>query len=110
MSRSRSQSSLLMTTALGLGSALWIATGCGEIEVRKHWPSGAALLANTRSLDRLLGQVAQLEGTPLARRAERIRALLPDCPTVEGRAESGQMSDLWMALGCATESSDLVAL
>ena len=110
MSRSRSQISLLMTTALGLGSALWIATGCGEIEVMKRWPSGAALLANTRSLDRLLERVARLEGTPLARRAEAIRALLPNCPTVEGRAESGQMSDLWTALDCATGRSDLVAL
>ena len=110
MSRSRSQISLLMTTALGLGSALWIATGCGEIEVMKRWPSGATLLANTRSLDRLLERVARLEGTPLARRAEAIRALLPNCPTVEGRAESGQMSDLWTALDCATGRSDLVAL
>ncbi|MCH7643668.1 MAG: hypothetical protein IH974_02445 [Myxococcales bacterium] len=110
MSRSRSQISLLMTTALGLGSALWIATGCGEIEVMKRWPSGATLLANTRSLDRLLERVARLEGTPLARRAEAIRALLPNCPTVEGRAESGRMSDLWTALDCATGRSDLVAL
>jgi hypothetical protein len=110
MSRSISQISALMTTALGLGSALWIATGCGEIGAIERWPSGAALLANTRSLDRLLGQVAQLEGTPLARRAERIRAQLPDCPTVEGRAESGRISDLWAGLRCATESPDLVAL
>lgn len=110
MSRSRSQISALTTTALGLGLALGIATGCGEIEAMERWPSGAALLANTRSLDRLLGQVAQLEGTPLARQAERIRALLPDCSTVEGRAESGRVSDLWTALDCATESPDLVAL
>jgi hypothetical protein len=110
MSRLRSQISVLMTAALGLGSALWIATGCGEIETMEHWPSGAALIANTRSLDRLLERVAQLEGTPLARQAERIRARLPDCPTVEGRAESGKISDIWTALDCASESPDLVAL
>lgn len=110
MSRSRFQISALITTALGLGSALWIATGCGEIEAMEHWPSGAVLIANTRSLDRLLGRVAQLEGTPLARQAKRIRARLPDCPTVEGRAESGQISDVWTALHCASESPDLVAL
>ena len=110
MSRSRFQISALMTTALGLGSALWIATGCGEIEAIERWPSGAVLLANTRSLDRLLGRVALLEGTPLARQAERIRARLPDCPTVEGRAESGQISDVWTSLHCASESPDLVAL
>ena len=110
MSRSRFQISALLTTALGLGSALWIASGCGEIEAIERWPSGAVLLANTRSLDRLLGRVAQLEGTPLARQAERIRARLPDCPIVEGRAESGLISDVWTSLHCASESPDLVAL
>jgi hypothetical protein len=110
MSRLRSQILALVTTALGLGSALWIATGCGEIEAIERWPSGAALLADTRGLDRLLEHVAQLEGTPLARRAERLRASLPDCPIVEGRAESGQISDIWAALTCATGSADLIAL
>jgi len=110
MSRLRSQILALATTALGLGSALWIATGCGEIEAVERWPSGAALLADTRGLDRLLEHVAQLEGTPLARRAERLRASLPDCPIVEGRAESGQISDIWAALTCATGSVDLIAL
>jgi len=110
MSRSRSQISALVTTALGFVSALWIATGCGEIEAMERWPSGATLLANTRNLDRLLEHVARLEGTPLGRHAERIRARLPNCPTVEGRAESGRISDLWTELRCATESPDLVAL
>ena len=110
MSRLRSQISVLLTTALGLGSALWIAAGCGEIDAVERWPSGAALLANTRSLDRLLEHVAQLEGTPLARRAERLRASLPDCPTVEGRSESGRISDIWEALTCATGNADLIAL
>ncbi len=61
MSRSHSQISVLMTTALGLGSVLWIASGCGEIEAVKRWPSGAALLANTQSLDRMLDRVSRLE-------------------------------------------------
>ena len=110
MNRSRSRISLLVATALGLVAAAWIATGCGEIDAMERWPSGAALLGNTRSLERLLELVAQLEGTPLARRAEQARALLPNCATVEGRAESGRISDLWTGLGCATESPDLVAL
>jgi len=105
MSRSRSQISALVNIALGLGSALWISTGCGEIDATERWPGGAALLANTHSLDRLLDHVARLQGTPLARHAERLRASLPDCPIVEGRAESGQISDLWAALTCATASS-----
>ncbi len=110
MNRSRSQISALMTAALGLGAALWIGSGCGEIDANERWPRGAALLANTRSLDRLLEHVARLEGTPLARRAERLRASLPSCPTLEGRAESGQIADVWTALHCASESPDLVAL
>ena len=110
MSRLRSQNSALMSVALGLGSALWIAAACGEIETEERWPDGAALLADTRSLDRLLEQVAQLEGTPLARRAERLRASLPSCKTVEGRAETGELSDLWPALTCRVEGSDFGAL
>jgi len=110
MNRSRSQISVLMTAALGLGAALWIGSGCGEIDANERWPRGAALLANTRSLDRLLEHVARLEGTPLARRAERLRASLPSCPTLEGRAESGQLSDLWTAVTCVTDSADLLAL
>ena len=110
MNRSRSQISALMTAALGLGAALWIGVGCGEIDANERWPRGAALLANTRSLDRLLEHVARLEGTPLARRAERLRASLPDCPMLEGRAESGQLSDLWTAVTCETGSADLLAL
>jgi hypothetical protein len=110
MSRLRSQILALAMTAMGLGSALWISTGCGEIEATQRWPSGAALLADTRGLDRLLEDLAQLEGTPLARRAERLRASLPDCPIVEGRAESGQVADIWTALTCATGSADLITL
>jgi hypothetical protein len=110
MTHLRSQNSALMRVVLGLGSALWIATACGEIEAEKRWPAGAALLADTRSLDRLLEQIAQLDGTPLARRAERLRASLPNCQTVEGHAESGELSDLWSALTCRAEGSDFGAL
>ena len=73
MSPLRSQITVLLTTALGLGLASWLAAGCGEIDAVERWPSGAALLADTRNLDRFLERVAQLEGTPLARRAERLR-------------------------------------
>jgi len=110
MSRSRSQISAPIATALGLGFALGIAAGCGEIETAPRWPSGAALLANTHSLERLLAEIALLEGTPLARRAERIRAQLPECPAVEARAESGRIADLWTAFECAAGNRDLVAL
>jgi hypothetical protein len=110
MNRLRLSISARMGVALGLGAALWVATSCGEIEATEQWPSGAALLANTRSLDRLLGRLAQLEGTPLARQAGRLRASLPDCPIVEARAESGQWSDLWSGLACATGSADWIAL
>ena len=110
MSRLRSQNSALMSVALGLGSALWIAAACGEIETEERWPDGAALIADTRSLDRLLEQVAQLEGTPLGRQAERLRASLPSCQTVEGHAETGELSDLWPTLTCRAEDPDFGAL
>ena len=110
MSRLRSQNSALMSVALGLGAALWIATACGEIEAEERWPNGIALLADTHNLDRLLEQVVQLEGTPLARWAERLRASLPNCQTIGGQAESGELSDLWPALTCRAEDSDFGAL
>ncbi len=110
MSRLRLATPALSSLALGLGAALWMASGCGEIETTEHWPKGAALLADTRSLDRLLERVAGLEGTPLARRAAQLRGSLPDCPTVEARAESGELSDLWPALHCATASRNSSAL
>jgi len=110
LSRPRFAIPALSSLALGLGAALWIASGCGQVEATERWPDGAALLADTRSLDRLLERVARLEGTPLARRAEQLRASLPDCPSVEARAESGELSDLWSALHCATGATDASAL
>ncbi len=110
MGRARSQTSALTATALGLAVALGVAAGCGEVEAVARWPSGAALLASTRGLDRLLEPIARLEGTPAARSAERIRKRLPDCPTVEARAASGRVSDLWSALRCASGDPELAAL
>jgi hypothetical protein len=110
MSRSRSQKQALRTIALSLGCGLLIANHCNQTGTNEFWPSGAALLADTESLDRLLGRLAQLESTPLADRAERLRASLPDCPTVEGRAESGRLSDVLQTLTCRSAGSDLAAL
>jgi hypothetical protein len=110
MSRSRSQKQALRTIALSLGCGLLIANTCNESRTSESWPGGAALLANTQSLNRLLGQLAQLENTPLADRAELIRTSLPDCPVVEGRAQSGRLSDVLQTLTCRSAGSDLAAL
>ncbi|HXV36857.1 MAG TPA: hypothetical protein VEC18_06900, partial [Myxococcota bacterium] len=80
--------------AAALALALGLASACGEIDASERWPEGAALVADTRSLERLLEQLARLEQTPLARRAEQLRAALPSCPVVESRAASGDLSDL----------------
>ena len=110
MSRSRSQKQALRTIALTLGCGLLIGNHCGEFEATESWPGGVALLANTESLDQLLGRLAQLESTPLGERAELIRASLPDCPVVEGRAESRRLSDALQTLSCRRAGSDLAAL
>jgi hypothetical protein len=110
MSRLRSQISALWIAALCLGSTLGFASGCGEIDAKERLPKGAALIANSRSLDRLLEQVGQLEGTPLARQAERLRDAIPKCATVEAHTESGDLSDLWPSLTCRTERTDFGAL
>ncbi len=110
MSRSRSQISARIAVALGVALALGIASACGQIAAQSRWPDGAALIANTHSLGRLLEQIGQLEGTPLARRAAQLRASLPACPNLESRAESGAFSDLWPALKCRTQGSDLDVL
>jgi hypothetical protein len=110
MSRSRSQKQALRTIALSLGCVLLIGNQCGEFGANESWPSGATLLADTDSLDRLLGRLAVFESTPLADRAASIRASLPDCPIVEGRAESGRLGDALQALTCRSERSDLAAL
>jgi hypothetical protein len=110
MNRSRSHKHALRTIALSVGCGLLIGSQCDEIASNESWPSGAALLADTASLDRLLGQLAQLEGTPLADRAELIRASLPECPSVEGRAESGRLWDALQALTCRSAGSELASL
>jgi len=96
--------------AAALALALGFSSACGEIEASKRWPEGAALVADTNSLERLLAQLARFEQTPLARRAEQLRAALPGCPVVESHAASGELSDLWRALACFSPSSELGAL
>jgi hypothetical protein len=110
MSRPRSRYQALLTIALSLGCGLLIVSSCDAVRTNLRWPKGAALQADTRALDRVLEKLARLEGTPLARRAQLLRAALPDCSTVEAHAESGQLSDLESALQCRREGSGLAAL
>jgi hypothetical protein len=112
MSRPRSPipARIPLQLAAALALALGLSSACGEIDASERWPEGAALVADTRSLEQLLAQLARLEQTPLARRAEQLREALPSCPVVESRAASGELSDLWRALACLSPSSDLGAL
>jgi len=71
-------------------------------------PPGALFLARTAALERLLATAAQLEGTPLARRARMLAARLPACEWVEARADSS--AELANALACGNPDGSLAAL
>jgi hypothetical protein len=73
-------------------------------------PPGALLVARTAELARLLGQLAWLEGTPLARRIEAVRAALPACPVVESQAPDGGFEQLVRRLECRPAHSALEEL
>ena len=73
-------------------------------------PPGALLVARTADLERLLGKLAWLEGTPLARRIEAVRAALPACPVVESQAPDGNFEQLLSRLECRPAHSALEEL
>ncbi len=73
-------------------------------------PPGALLVARTADLERLLGQLEWLEGTPLASRIEAIRAALPACPLLESHAPDGSFEQLLRRLECRPERSALEEL
>jgi hypothetical protein len=73
-------------------------------------PPGALLVARTADLERLLGQLAWLEGTPLASRIEAVRAALPACPVVESQAPDGDFEQLLRRLECRPANSALEEL
>ncbi len=73
-------------------------------------PTGALLVAQRPGLARLLDQLARLDGTPLARRARELGALLPACPVLEARAPNGDAGELLAGLRCRPTPSQLAFL
>jgi len=92
------------------GLALGLAACAERPATGPREPSGALLVARTADLERLLGQLAWLEGTPLAHRIEAFRAALPDCPVVESQAPDGGFEQLLRGLECRPERSALEQL
>jgi hypothetical protein len=92
------------------GLALGLAACAERPAAAPQEPPGALLVARTADLERLLGQLAWLEGTPLARRIEAVRAALPACPVVESHAPDGGFGQLVSRLECRPEQSALEEL
>ena len=92
------------------GFALGLAACAEHPAAAPQEPPGALLVARTADLERLLGQLAWLEGTPLARRIEAVRAALPACPVVESHAPDRSFEQLLRRLECRPADSALEEL
>ncbi len=92
------------------GLALGLAACAEHPAAAPQEPPGALLVARTADLERLLGQLAWLEGTPLASRIEAVRAALPTCPVVESQAPDGSFEQLLRRLECRPAHSALEEL
>ena len=92
------------------GLALGLAACAEHPAAAPQEPPGALLVARTADLERLLGQLAWLEGTPLASRIEAVRAALPACPVVESQAPDGSFEQLLRRLECRPADSALQEL
>jgi hypothetical protein len=80
---------------------------CGAPPPAQDWPPGALFSANAPALAALLDALAQLEGTPLARRAASLRAALPRCPELE--ASAPDLEGIFASLRCADPQGPLAA-
>ena len=101
---------LLARGFLLAGLALGLAACAEQPAAAPQEPPGALLVARTADLERLLEQLAWLEGTPLARRIEAVRAALPACPVVESQAPDGNFEQLLRRLECRPADSALEQL
>jgi hypothetical protein len=73
-------------------------------------PPGAWWVGSAPAVRTLLEQLAQLEGTPLARRARELAADLPDCPTVGVHAPDGDLAKLVANTRCQGDGDPLAAI
>lgn len=102
--------------------ALTAASACGRrgtdedaattegVQATAEWPDGALLLARRAPLEALLGELATLEGTPLAARAHAIASALPACELLAGRSAEGSLLEAARLAGCLEPDSPLAAL
>jgi hypothetical protein len=75
-----------------------------------RWPDEALLVGDRQALARLLDDLQELEGTPLARAAEALARDLPPCDTIQGRAAGNRLPELLANLGCGKHDADLARL
>lgn len=94
---------------IGACCSLWLAA-CRAQPAGEAWPDGTLLLGRTEALGRLLGQLAGLQDTPLARLARRALAELPGCKLVSGRAREGGLPAVVSRLRCLETPGDLAIL
>jgi len=85
--------------------ALVLLAGCGHSDPGE--PSGAWWAGRGPAVRELLGQIAQLEGTPLARRARELAAALPACESVGVHAPDGGLDRLAEGARCLGEGDPL---
>src|SRR5262245_7089994 len=85
--------------------ALAALAGCSrpeQSELPGTWWAG-----RTASVRELLAQLAELEGTPVARRARELAAALPECEWVGVHARDGDVSKLVEDVRCLAEGDPL---
>ena len=87
----------------------WIAllalVGCGGSAVSD--PPGAWWVGRGPAVRALLDDLAQLEGTPLARSARGLAATLPDCAAIGAHAPDGDVAKLVGAARCLDDGDPL---
>ena len=79
--------------------------GCGRsasTELPGAWWAGRGAAARE-----ILAQIAELEGTPLARRARELAAALPDCEWVGVHAPDGELTKLVQGARCLSDGEPL---
>jgi hypothetical protein len=79
--------------------------GCGRSAPSE--PAGAWWAGRSAAVRELLAQIAQLEGTPLARRARELGAALPECESVGVHAPDGDGDALLENARCLGEGDPL---
>ena len=88
--------------------ALALLAGCRDRVASD--PPGAWWVGRGPAVRELLGQLAQLEGTPLARRARELAATLPDCSSVGVHAPDGDVTKLAEGVRCLRDDDPLEAI